>query len=399
MATRVLRHGDRQGWGGTTLGVRATLVWLALVIVAGCERPQRVPQPEPFEVERDAWRFGRAEGEIIRTPNYKIHATIQDPQLLLVLPNFLETARLLYRELLPTETNGRGQSNLYLFNTRNEWDRFTRAFSPGRSDIYLRIRSGGYAEAKGTVIYRLPRRYYTMAVIAHECFHMYVFQHYDVRDVPPWLNEGLACYCEGHEWRGRRPVFTPGENLFRMNSVRRALAKGSLLELEELLGTNAGKMVRYTPQRVSTYYAQAWSLVTFLIHGETYSESFARLREELGTEQMRTRLNGYLAANPTWRGRPIGKGEALFRAYITDDLERFSAEHNVWLQKKAGLKDEPWDIFGRGGAADSSDTRLAACRLRPSASQPRPSAHLEDGSYRRTRLGTGPLSPKSSTLR
>lgn len=362
------KHGG--GNGSARFGFRPglLLLWLSLLTVAGCQKPQRVPQPDPFEIETQTWRFGRSEGELIRTPNYEIHATIKDPQLLLVLPNFLETARLLYRDLLPAREHNEGRSNLFLFNTRNEWDRFTQAFSPGRADIYLRIRSGGYAEAKGTVIYRLPRRYYTMAVIAHECFHMYVFQHYDVRNIPPWLNEGLACYCEGHEWRGRRPVFTPGDNLFRMNAARRALAKGSLMKLEELLATNAGNIVRYSPQRVSTYYAQAWSLVTFLIHEGTYSEAFARLREELGTEQMRTRVNGYLAANPTWRGRPISKGEALFRAYITDDFERFSAEYNVWLQKKTGLKEDPWDLFGWGGGIDEQKRKTVKRPMRQTVS-------------------------------
>lgn len=267
--------------------------------------------------------------------------------MLTVLPDFLEAAHQLYVELLPVAEPAPTRSNLYIFRSRNQWEEFTRGFSPRRADTYLRIRSGGYAEPNGTVLYYL-RRHYTFAVIAHECLHMYVYRNYDQNVVPPWLNEGLACYCEGHEWNEYTPAFTPGTNRYRMNAVRRALVSGSLFKIEEMLATNAGQVLRFSPKRVSVYYAQAWSLVAFLIHGGTYGEAFAKLRRELGSETMRLTVNGYLAARPSVGGRPIGRGEALFRSYITDDLERFSAEYGVWLKDLANPPKKPWRLFGMG---------------------------------------------------
>jgi len=321
-----------------------------LVLVVGCQRPM-VPKPPAFEVETQPWRFGRSEGQLLITPHYHIHTTVEDQTMIDALPRFMETAHQLYMKLLPVEQPSETPSHLYVFRTRNEWEQFTRRFSPVRAEVYLRIRSGGYAEPNGTVVYYL-RRYITFAVIAHEGLHMYVYRHYPPDAVPAWLNEGLACYCEGHEWHDNVPVFTPGVNRFRMNAVRRALAKGSLFKLEEMLATDAGKVVSSTAQRVDTYYAQAWSMVAFLIHGAggKYADRFAKLRAELGSEAMRLAINAYLVAHPRPDSRPMSRGEALFRYYLTDDLAEFSAEYGVWLRKitQSDAEPQPWRLFGLG---------------------------------------------------
>lgn len=344
---------------------------LLLAAFCGCQ-PIKVPTPPEFTAETHRWRFGREDGTLLVTPHYKIHTTVRDDEMLSVMPHFLETAHQLYMQLLPFSDTADTTSNLYVFRTRNQWERFTRVFSPRRANTYLRIRSGGYAEPNGTVLYNLRRRHYTFAVIAHECLHMYVYRNFPPRSVPPWLNEGLACYCEGHDWSGRTPRFTPGKNPYRMNAVRRALMRGSLFKLEEMLATNAGAVLRFSPKRVAAYYAQAWSLVAYLIHGKTYSESFARLRRELGTEKMRLTISGYLAARPTLAGRRISRGEALFRTYITDDFERFSAEYGVWLKKLVNPPDQTWRLFGSHPTGSTPDRPALATadRLRPRPFRP-----------------------------
>ncbi len=313
---------------------------------AGCQQPTKL-KPPSFELETRPWRFGRDEGTLLITPHYNIYTTVQDPEMVTVVPTLVETAHRVYQQVLPVDLPSASRSNLYLFQSRNQWERFTRRFSPRRADVYMRIRSGGYAEPNGTVVYSLRRRYYTLAVIAHECLHMYIYRNFSMKAVPPWLNEGLACYCEGHEWQGHTPVFTPGKNRFRMNAVREALARGSLIKLEEMLATDAGRIVLLTPQRVKVYYAQAWSMVAFLMHGGKYEDAFARLRRELGTAKMRHAVAAYTVAHPTAGGGRMSQGEALFRHYITDDLERFNAEYGVWLQKITQPQERPWRLFGQ----------------------------------------------------
>ncbi|MBN1342914.1 MAG: hypothetical protein JXQ73_09560 [Phycisphaerae bacterium] len=319
---------------------------LCAIALTGCQQ-LIPPKPISVNVETRPWKFGRTEGKLFVTPHYDIHTTLKDETMLQILPTFLETAHQLYTNLLPRHETSDERSSLFVFQDRNQWDRFTRQFAPTRAETYLRIRSGGYAEPRGTVIYHLRRRNYTLAVIAHECLHMYVYRNFPPRTVPPWLNEGLACYCEGYEWHDLTPVFTPGENRFRMNAVRRALARGTLLKLKEMLATDAGKMLLFSPDLVETYYAQAWSLVAFMIHGGKYDKAFMRMRQELGTDRMRQAMSGYIAAYPNSHGQPMSPGEALFRAYITDDLERFSAEYGVWLKKLSQPEQNPWRLFTR----------------------------------------------------
>ena len=337
----------------TAFAASVPLTAACLIGSSGCQQ-LHVPKPPSFEVETQPWRFGRTEGTLLTTPHYNIHTTVEDEDLHVLVPRLLETAHQHYVRVLPVDEPVATRSDVYVFRTRNQWEQFTRQFSPARADTYLRIRSGGYAEPRGTVVYCLRRRYTTLAVIAHECLHMYVFRNFPRRSVPPWLNEGLACYCEGHEWHDQTPVFTPGQNRFRMNSVRRALARGTLFKLEEMLGTNVGKIVRFSPKRVAVYYAQAWSMVAFLMASPTYRDPFAKLRRELGTEQMRLAINGYLVANPTSGGRPMSRGEALFRCYISDDLERFNAEYGVWLRKLTQPEERSWWQMGLGSRVRGS---------------------------------------------
>lgn len=317
-------------------------------LLAGCQHPLTPTTPD-FSVDTQSWSFGHTPGTLLITPHYRIHATINDETMIKVLPKFMETAHQLYTKLLPTGDSNDEPSNVYVFRTRNEWEQFTKQFSPRAANVYLRIRSGGYAEPGGTVVYYI-RRYTTFAVIAHEGLHMYVFRRFPNAGIPAWLNEGLACYCEGHEWQEDTPVFTPGVNRFRMNSVRRALTNGSLFKLEDILATDAGKIVREPVQRVETYYAQAWSLVAFMIHGAggKYVERFARLRLELGTDAMRQAIEAQIVTNPRAGGRAISRGEALFRAYITDDLEGFNAEYGLWLRRitQPDYQPQPWRLFG-----------------------------------------------------
>ena len=82
-----------------------------------------------------------------------------------------------------------------------------------------------------------------------------------------------------------------------------------------------------------------------MIHGRKYDDAFERLRSELGTDRMRQAVSGYIAAYPTSHGHPMSPGEALFRAYITEDFERFSAEYGVWLKKVSQPGQDPWRLF------------------------------------------------------
>lgn len=108
----------------------------------------------------------------------------------------------------------------------------------------------------------------------HECTHLIVDLGYRGADIPPWLNEGLACFlaADGVEARG---VYTAGLIL----EVQQALASGRRQELDELFEVNSEKL-KYE------HYAWSWSLLQFL-HQTGRERAFGEFLDVL-----RTRLEG-----------------------------------------------------------------------------------------------------------
>jgi hypothetical protein len=153
--------------------------------------------------------------------------------------------------------------------------------------------------------------------------------------VPAWIHEGLATYCEGHDWRGDYPVFTPKWNVLRLQNLRDAIAQDDLIPLPVLLDTNAGNMIQLANRQVKTYYAQVWSMTVFLRHAgrsSPYPKHFDVLLRELGSRAYRLRADAHITTSP---GGQMGFGEAVFRSYITEDLDGFMREYREFARQLA----------------------------------------------------------------
>ncbi|MEM8739083.1 MAG: DUF1570 domain-containing protein [Planctomycetota bacterium] len=117
----------------------------------------------------------------------------------------------------------------------------------------------------------------TFRTLQHEGFHQFAW-HYLGRQLPTWMNEGLAQYFED-------AVLLPsGMELglatpHRINRVRHALRNHHALPLRQLVRYSSREWadtVRHHPADSELLYAQAWSVVFFLIHGDDarYLKSF-----------------------------------------------------------------------------------------------------------------------------
>lgn len=311
----------------------ATLALALCGAIGGCERAPTAPS---FTLTEEEWTYGRRTGKRLVTDHFEIWTTLDDAGLVEFLPTFLESAYQQYHELIPLERTEAQKLHTYLFATRAEWDRFTREHSPARYPVYARISAGGYAERNRCVVYYL-RRMYTLSVVAHEGFHQYLGAHFADR-IPAWLNEGCACYCETFQFKNDLPVFTPTKNALRGNSLREALAGDTLLPLRELLATDAGKVIVQSQSRkTKTYYAQAWALVCMLRDGPKgkYREDFDRMCADVGTRDLFVKANAAKIAAP--HPSETSFGEAVFRAYITNDLDAFEREYHQYLRKLAAF--------------------------------------------------------------
>jgi hypothetical protein len=313
---------------------RTRRVWLpalaaiALGIVSGCASP--IGEPPTVQYTRDDWTYLASQGAKLTTYHYTIFTTCRNRPFVDVLPTFLESCWSAYAELLPTDHRPADRLETYLFQARWQWDRFTDEFTGARAVTYKQIRSGGYSEQGKTVSHYGSRRS-TLSILAHEGLHQYLEVTHG-KPVPAWVNEGLACYFESFDLENDgTPIFRPEDNTLRRPALREAYSRGALQPLTAILGTHAGKEIHKSSREVLSYYAQAWSMVVFLMRPareNPYHDGFREMLRELGSEAMARRARAYMAAD---MDGTMSEGEAIFRAYVTDDLALFEQRYRDWL--------------------------------------------------------------------
>jgi len=298
---------------------------MAALTGAGCMGPAHAP----MLVEREPWDLGPIKGVVLRTAHYRLHTTCTDPHLLDALPKVIEGSYAAYRDLLPAREPDSFPWTSFLFVNRSQWESYTKKRTGERANTYLRIRSGGYEE-NGVTVSHYSRRGPTLSVMAHEGLHQYLTMT-NRRGLPAWLNEGLACQFEAFELNAEGwPTFDARKNMMRKRHLRETLRAGQLYKLPELLATDAGKALRSGEERSRTYYAQVWSLVLFLRDdslSNVYHIGFERLLAELGTPQMIDLAARYRTAAAATDNMQISQEEAVFRYYITHDLETFAKKY------------------------------------------------------------------------
>jgi len=312
-----------------------------MIWAAGCSAPS---QTGPAVFTTADWTYKGAAGSELTSYHYKIYTTCKRKPFVRALPTFLETCYAAYAKLLPPSPELQAAGELadgkplktYLFQRRRQWERFVEEFSPKRAETYKRIRRGGFTE-RGITVSHYGTQRSTLSILAHEGLHQYL-EATGRNRIPAWINEGLACYFESFDLVGGRPVFDPANNTLRTPALRKALATDSLIPLREILATNAGIAVHQKAQHVSSYYAQEWSLILFLLHSpleNPYYADFHKLLDELGTKAMRRKANAYLATDTNGT---MSRGEAVFRAYVTDDLNTFESDYKKYLIRLLGIQ-------------------------------------------------------------
>lgn len=309
--------------------VRTVAIAAVLLLYTGCAAASRVQYLATDPVEREAWKYGDQPGTRLVTRHYEIFTTLKDDYLIGFLPGLMESAFEEYRSLVPATREPAERMKVYLFANRGQWSQFTRRFTGELARVFLQIRNGGYSERGVTVIEYVAHQT-TFPIMTHEGFHQYLY-HYVDPNVPAWLNEGLASYFEGQRW-GAEGVrsFDPWHNPYRRNVLAEALLANRLLPLGELLETHAGRVIFRSSRTVATYYAQVWALVLFLKEGAggKYAASLTEMLNQLGS--------GALRAGPSRApdGREYSPGEALFRAFISEDLETVEREYQSFLRQR-----------------------------------------------------------------
>lgn len=306
----------------------AVLVGTTLLLSAvGCSAPVK----RNVTATSEEWRADGFTGRRLITRNFEIMTTARDEDFVAGLPRFVEAAHREYAALLPPRTEATSPLRIYVFGTRAEWSRFVADRFAARQSVYARIRSGGFTEGAVSVCFYTDRSS-ALATIAHEGWHQYTYLHGET-SMPAWLNEGLACRFESFTWAGDEPRFTPRQNTFRINALREAVQRDLLLPLPSLAATNSAEVVGADNSiRTQTYYAQAWALVDFLMHGGSSRcrHGFDDLLAAITDGTYRARIT---AANVTG----AGGADAPFAVFLGVSPTELEAEYRDHVIRLTGL--------------------------------------------------------------
>jgi hypothetical protein len=287
------------------------------------------------------WANPYGHGLELATDHYALFTTLLDPDLLAMLPAFMESAHRAYNAELPHPIRPRERSTIYLFADRPQWEAFTRDLAGPQAGAFLQIRDGAYCLNGVCAAYDLgPER--TLAALAHEGWHQFTSRHFAFR-LPSWLDEGVAATFEGFTWIRGGAQFHRGPNAYRLGPLRDAGAAGTLLPLDVLLATSPGEaMALDRSARVQTFYGQAYALALFLqqAEGRRYLAGYRRLMADgLAGRWPLESLSRAIAAD---RNMPKTVdwnrivGPRLFRYYVTHDLQGFQQRYQAFCAQLAG---------------------------------------------------------------
>ena len=159
----------------------------------------------------------------------------------LKLPDAVETRIMVfrdaasYRDFKPKRTDGTLDDTVAGF------------FVPGDDVNYITLSAGDRSDP--------------LATAAHEYFHAVLDANYRHREIPPWLNEGLAEYFQTIRIAADKGVTLGTPRTDGFNLLRRTAA----IPLKNLIETDGEQLSSMADQPRSLFYAEAAALVHYLM--------------------------------------------------------------------------------------------------------------------------------------
>jgi hypothetical protein len=292
--------------------------------------------------ERHPWSFHGTKGVLYSTPHYRLYTTSERSWIEEDAATFVEMALKHYRSVIAELPPPSRPLDVYIFDTREQWQEQTRQIMKEQASLYLNLGRGGYATRGTAVLYDIGFSD-TFSILSHEGWHQYtqtVFKH----PLPTWLEEGLATFMEGRlHAPGGEIRFDPWSNaqrraaLERASRVSRRTGQDRLIPLVELLDKSPQDFLEDDSGDLLTYYAQVWALAQFLVYGEDgrYREGLARALKDaeqgrLVSGIMNASINSTFAERRKWALSSRGPGVVL--AYFNSDLSAFAEEYAAFVR-------------------------------------------------------------------
>ncbi|MBN2181409.1 MAG: hypothetical protein JW715_05810 [Sedimentisphaerales bacterium] len=305
-------------------------------IIADDIRGRNLPDLESVE----PWESEYGTGLILTTAHYKVHTTLLNRRMLCKIPRFIETAYRAYNSQLPKSIETSAKFPIFLFAKRTQWEHFTWSFAGEHAEVFCKIKAGAYCHNDACVAYDIGQER-TFLAIGHEGWHQFNGRVFKYR-LPSWLDEGVAMLFEMHRTEDERIYFVPGENNYRLDSLRKTLAKDKIIPLRELTAINPGQVIATDEtEDVMAFYSQSYALVRFLREADS--------GRRLG-------IYHQLLADGLWGNWPLDDvsreiaidrniprtilwnhivGTLLFQKYIGEDFEQIETEYLAFCNQIA----------------------------------------------------------------
>ncbi len=201
----------------------------------------------------------------VETKHYIILSNLKSRSSLLVrrLQTDLDSLHGFYERLLPPRSGISAVSQIRIFNTADEYDRYVgedRAWTaglwvPNTTELVVKPAEFGSNSQQRDQILR---------IIYHEAFHQYVF--YALQRLTPaaWFNEGHAAFFDAVDISGSR--FDIQEDPFKTQRIEALISAGHA-DVEPMLAMSYETFYARNEDILRDNYVMAWALVYYLRKG------------------------------------------------------------------------------------------------------------------------------------
>lgn len=309
---------------------------------------KRLPTVKTVELRLlpDCVSHGDPNGLVITTGHYQIHTNLQDPLILRQIPVFLESAFRSYKEVVGKSPRPKKRLLVFFFQTRSQWEDFTRHWTGPLAPLYLKNPAGAYYFKNACVAYHITR-HSNFSILAHEGWHQFSDELFQFR-LPAWLDESIATNFEAYRWKNGRVEFHPGYNGARLYALAQTLSQKEWIPLANLLTLDAGRILSHaqynsTENRaglsIRAYYAQLYALARFLREAKygRYLPSFRAMLTDAGYG--RWPLEENMRAEALQRNRNPSRlwnakvGRRIFQTYIAREPHEIESAYRSFCRK------------------------------------------------------------------
>lgn len=313
---------------------------LLLPLVAGCAATGQSSgslgrwegPAEPARVTTAPWTWVEQPARVLRTANYSIYTTIDDPEVLDYLSQIMQGALAMYQQIAPDVKPGPRSMDCYIFHWRSEWEQYTMRFGGPDAKVFLQIRNGGYTLGDRYVAYYYGRLN-TYSVAAHEGWHQFAGRNFKGR-LPPFLEEGIACMFETIQWDDKLPRWNLSVNRDRVQQLRKAIERNSLIPLDKVCGMHAGDVVGEGAEKIDAFYAQAWAFARFLYESDNgrFRPALRKWIAETADGTVYDPTGAHRRAMAPWRPAAV---RPMIEHYLGMNMPEVSRLYDAWLKRVA----------------------------------------------------------------